>query len=545
MACKRGFMTTAAGGHLDGEENDPKHGRDSLSSSSAGAQKLGRKERRRRSSTAGNNPEAAAAAAAAFRARIQAEDSEPEAQATYETPSAGWSRMKSAGSAFRDPWLINVEHLGVAAAREPLLIQLNNFALLGALLSGISTALLMGNVVTLPGEPAWEHNVLGLVTEAALLFSLIPTVLSTMMLSQLNVRVMDHEFMEFMIEHAWLGTITRFSLVLCVFCIATALVGVAYVAFDLFVGHATAVSFGATGIFVMWQYVKMVCSQLRVQRKLWIHNKLSSGVEKLLEAQAEKADAAVASTAGYQRVPSPGETLLESSEGKAAASFQVGDTPYTLNPYFTDGTRLREGPEGSAPFNGMHVLNDEQVEVLETLGEYAKVRVCTEGDSSARDGAAPEGWIRQRNLTKTSRSVGLPAKRERRGAVACPTPCINPFHGGGGASLSPLDLAVPIDHLQDGVGSARIEAATPGWMEPADIGAIIASAKAAARVREFRNKRIAKSSAGRGTKPEPAPPSDRLPSWQPIQTLREAAEGSAAMSARAALTSARGPSPTA
>ena len=38
---------------------------------------------------------------------------------------------------FKDPWLTNVEHLGVAAAREPLLIQLNNFALLGTLLTAV------------------------------------------------------------------------------------------------------------------------------------------------------------------------------------------------------------------------------------------------------------------------------------------------------------------------------------------------------------------------------------------------------------------------
>ena len=47
---------------------------------------------------------------------------------------------------FKDPWLTNVEHLGVAAAREPLLIQLNNFALLGTLLTGVSIALLMGGI---------------------------------------------------------------------------------------------------------------------------------------------------------------------------------------------------------------------------------------------------------------------------------------------------------------------------------------------------------------------------------------------------------------
>ena len=72
----------------------------------------------------------------------------------------------------RDPWLTNVEHLGVAAAREPLLIQLNNFALLGALMSGVSMAMLIGvSALLVPDKqkhihpdnasPQWQWDLIG------------------------------------------------------------------------------------------------------------------------------------------------------------------------------------------------------------------------------------------------------------------------------------------------------------------------------------------------------------------------------------------------
>ena len=88
---------------------------------------------------------------------------------------------------FRDPWLVNVEHLGVAAAREPLLIQLNNFALLGTLLTGVSIALLMGGIPS-PDAGADVSDELrdwiGLAVESSLLLALLATILSTMLLEQ-------------------------------------------------------------------------------------------------------------------------------------------------------------------------------------------------------------------------------------------------------------------------------------------------------------------------------------------------------------------------
>ena len=76
--------------------------------------------------------------------------------------------------------MTNVEHLGVAAAREPLLIQLNNFALLGALLTGVATAQLMGGI---PNSDSGHRQVsdelrdaIGISVQCSLMLSLLATV---------------------------------------------------------------------------------------------------------------------------------------------------------------------------------------------------------------------------------------------------------------------------------------------------------------------------------------------------------------------------------
>lgn len=56
-----------------------------------------------------------------------------------------------------------------------------------------------------------------------------------------------------------------------------------------------------------------------------------------------------------------------------------------------------------AKFSDQHVLNDAEVEVLELTEGFAKIRVCDDGNGLV------EGWLRQRNLTRQKRTVGLRA----------------------------------------------------------------------------------------------------------------------------------------
>ena len=72
----------------------------------------------------------------------------------------------------------------------------------------------------------------------------------------------------------------------------------------------------------------------------------------------------------------------------------VGETVLHNNPYFSDGTRLRLGPQDDVAFSG-HILNDTMCDVLDIgpKAMYALVRSC--------DAIAPaEGWVRRRNLTR-------------------------------------------------------------------------------------------------------------------------------------------------
>ena len=191
---------------------------------------------------------------------------------------------------FKDPWLTNVEHLGVAAAREPLLIQLNNFALLGTLLTGVSIALLMGGIPSAEGGEDVSEELrdwIGLAVEMSLLLALLATILSTMLLEQLNVRVMDHEFLGFMKEFGYLGTVTRFSLILCCPCIGLTCVLLAYACFSPHVAKTVATSFGLVGVFLLVTYTRVAHDQMRVVRKLHVHNKMSGTVERIMAAREE------------------------------------------------------------------------------------------------------------------------------------------------------------------------------------------------------------------------------------------------------------------
>jgi hypothetical protein len=121
--------------------------------------------------------------------------------------------------------------------------------------------------------------------------------------------------------------------------------------------------------------------------------------------------------------------------------YKAGEKAWSVNPHYVDGTRLRDGPEREAEFNGQSVLNDAEVEVLEVQGDFAKVRTLpTE--------AVPEiaeGWLRQRNL----------ARNKSKGALAAMDPSERrigldrPPSARGGADVKPEQVAVP----QSGAGS--------------------------------------------------------------------------------------------
>ena len=81
------------------------------------------------------------------------------------------------------------------------------------------------------------------------------------------------------------------------------------------------------------------------------------------------------------------------------AEFQVGDRVYMLNPYFTDGTRLRVRPDQDADFNEQFILNDAPIEIVAIENGFARVRDLDHPDA--------EGWVRERNLARQKRESGL------------------------------------------------------------------------------------------------------------------------------------------
>jgi SH3-like domain-containing protein len=70
-----------------------------------------------------------------------------------------------------------------------------------------------------------------------------------------------------------------------------------------------------------------------------------------------------------------------------------------LNPYFTDGTRLRVRPDQDADFNEQFILNDAPIEIVAIENGFARVRDLDHPDA--------EGWVRERNLARHKRESGL------------------------------------------------------------------------------------------------------------------------------------------
>lgn len=105
-----------------------------------------------------------------------------------------------------------------------------------------------------------------------------------MMLSQLNVRVMDNEFILFMQSFGWLGTVVRLSLVICMPSIALSSVMLAFDTWSLHVGVTAATTFSIGGAFVLVIYIRMVCSQARAMQRLHVRNRLSGAVARFIEA---------------------------------------------------------------------------------------------------------------------------------------------------------------------------------------------------------------------------------------------------------------------
>lgn len=144
-------------------------------------------------------------------------------------------------------------------------------------------------------------------------------------------------------------------------------------------------------------------------------------------------------------------------------TFAVGEHVFMLNPFFSDGTRLRvEGnkhvsctshflsrsdsdghlavllmtrerasiPAVQAAFSDGHILNDCEVEILQ-LNDEGFAKVCCEEDGIVI------GWVRQSNLTHVQRRTGLakvrassasfkrgPSKDAIRGGVSRPPPML-------------------------------------------------------------------------------------------------------------------------
>ncbi len=94
------------------------------------------------------------------------------------------------------------------------------------------------------------------------------------------------------------------------------------------------------------------------------------------------------------------------SAAEQQTPFKVGEHAFCLNPLFSDGTRLRARGVKDAEFNGQHILNDAEVEILELHNGFIRIRaVLPEADHSQ----AAEGWLRERNLARHKREQGLTA----------------------------------------------------------------------------------------------------------------------------------------
>ena len=76
-----------------------------------------------------------------------------------------------------------------------------------------------------------------------------------------------------------------------------------------------------------------------------------------------------------------------------------------LNPAFSDGTRLRLEPTAESEFNNFFVMNDREIEVLELVDDFVKLK-------EVGYGADPNaiGWARNKNITRSKRVSGLDAK---------------------------------------------------------------------------------------------------------------------------------------
>ena len=86
-----------------------------------------------------------------------------------------------------------------------------------------------------------------------------------------------------------LRTITRFSLVICCPCIGLSCVLLAHANFSTRVAHAIMAAYLLAMIFVARVYIRMTCDQMRVVKKLHVHNKLSNTIEKIYEARDSRA----------------------------------------------------------------------------------------------------------------------------------------------------------------------------------------------------------------------------------------------------------------
>ena len=105
----------------------------------------------------------------------------------------------------------------------------------------------------------------------------------------------------------------------------------------------------------------------------------------------------------HQRSPRRSPMRRSGGVQGGVAEFQVGDRVYMLNPYFTDGTRLRVRPDQDADFNEHFILNDASIEIVEIENGFARVRDLDHPDA--------EGWVRERNLARHKRESGLAGLR--------------------------------------------------------------------------------------------------------------------------------------
>ena len=67
----------------------------------------------------------------------------------------------------------------------------------------------------------------------------------------------------------------------------------------------------------------------------------------------------------------------------------VGDVLYAVNPNFEQGTRLRSTPDADSRFNGYHVANDTEVEIV-ALHPAGFAEVI---EYDAKGNIVAEGWL--------------------------------------------------------------------------------------------------------------------------------------------------------